>query len=351
MNFYTQRHQYTCGIDLHARTMYLCILDRDGQIVFDHNLPSEPAALLKAIEPFREDLVISAECMFAWYWLADVCLEQDITFVMGHALYMKAIHGGKKKNDKLDAYKIARLTYGLNLPTAYVYPPAMRATRDLMRRRCYFVRQRASLLAHIQITCQQYNLPPFNKRLSYKVNRAGVLDHFDTLDLSVQDMVQADLNIIDHLEEQIKHLESRITHRAKQHNAGNYYRLHSVIGVGRVLALTMLYEIHQIDRFNRVQDFLSYARLIRPSKTSAGKKTSGSSGRKIGNAHLKWAFCEATVLMLRRSEAAKRFVERKTRKYGKAKALGILAAKLGRAVYHMLSQQTRFDEKRFFAQM
>ena len=160
MNFYTQRHQYTCGIDLHARTMYLCILDPDGQVVYDRNLPSEPAALLKAIEPFREDLVISSECMFAWYWLADVCLDQGITFKLGHALYMKAIHGGKKKNDKLDALKIARLTYGLNLPTAYVYPPAMRATRDLMRRRCYFVRQRASLLAHIQITCQQYNLPP-----------------------------------------------------------------------------------------------------------------------------------------------------------------------------------------------
>ena len=62
MNFYTQRHQYTCGIDLHARTMYLCILDRDGQIVFDRNLSSEPAALLKAIEPFREDLVIAASC-------------------------------------------------------------------------------------------------------------------------------------------------------------------------------------------------------------------------------------------------------------------------------------------------
>ena len=75
MNFYTQRHQYTCGIDLHARTMYLCILDRDGQIVFDRNLPSEPAALLKAIEPFREDLVIAAECIFTWYWLADWWLD------------------------------------------------------------------------------------------------------------------------------------------------------------------------------------------------------------------------------------------------------------------------------------
>ena len=350
MRSYTQRHQYTCGIDLHARTMHLCILDRDGQIVFDRNLPSKPAALLNAIEPFRDDLIIAAECMFTWYWLADLCLEEDIAFVLGHALYMRAIHGGKTKNDRIDAQKIARLTYGQNLPIAYVYPPTMRATRDLMRRRCFFMRQRANLLAHLQMTCQQYNLPPFNQRLSYKANRAGVPDHFAALDPSVKDMVQADLNFIDHLEEQIRHLELLITRRAKQHDVSNYYRLRSVVGVGKVLALTMLYEIHQIDRFDRVQDFLSYARLVRPSRTSAGKKTSGPSGRKIGNAHLKWAFSEATISLLRRSDAAKRFVERKARKYGKAKAMSILAAKLGRAVYQMLSHQTPFDEQRFFAQ-
>ncbi len=157
MNFYTQRHQYTCGIDLHARTMYLCILDRDGQIVFDHNLPSEPAALLKAIEPFREDLVISAECMFAWYWVADVCLDHGITFVLGHALYMKAIHGGKKKDDKIDSEKIARLMRGGTFPLSYVYPREMRATRDLLRRRTFLMRRRSELLAHVQLVNQQYN--------------------------------------------------------------------------------------------------------------------------------------------------------------------------------------------------
>lgn len=261
MRFYQQRHQYTCGIDLHARSMHLCILDRDGQIVFDRNLPCTPAAMLGAIEPFRDDLVISAECMFAWYWLADVCLEQKITFVLGHALYMKAIHGGKAKNDQIDAHKIARLTYGQTLPIAYVYPPAMRATRDLMRRRCHFVHQRARLLAHIQMTCHQYNLPSFNKRIAYRSNRPGVLDHFATLDPSVSDMIQADLNIIDHLEDQIRHLELMITRRAKQHDTNNYHRLRSVVGVGKVLALTLLYEIHEIERFSKVQDFLSYARL------------------------------------------------------------------------------------------
>ena len=115
MRFYDQRHQYTCGIDLHARTMYLCVLDSEGRIVFHRDLPTRPEALTDAIGPYRSDLVVAAECMFAWYWLADLCQDEGIAFVLGHALYMKAIHGGKKKNDKLDAEKIARLTFGGNL--------------------------------------------------------------------------------------------------------------------------------------------------------------------------------------------------------------------------------------------
>ena len=350
MRFYDQRHKYTCGIDLHARTMYLCILDSQGRIVFHRDLPARPEALIESIDSYRQDLVVAAECMFAWYWLADLCQDEGIAFVLGHALYMKAIHGGKKKNDKLDAEKIARLTYGGNLPVAYAYPARMRATRDLMRRRCYFMRRRAELLAHIQMTAQQYNLDPFAKRLCHRRNRGGVRDHFGTLDKSVQDMVQADLATIDHLDDQIRHLELAITRRAKGHDAHTYHLLRTVPGIGKVLALVLLYEIHDIARFERVQDFVSYCRLVRGRKESAGKASGGPSGRKIGNAHLKWAFSEAVILLMRESEAAKRFVERKAKRHGKGKAISILAAKLGRAVYLVLRDRKPFEIDRFFAQ-
>jgi transposase len=75
-------------------------------------------------------VVVAVECIFTWYWLADLCHREGITFVLGHALYMKAIHGGKAQNDKIDADKIARLLRSTMLPQAYVYPATMRATRD-----------------------------------------------------------------------------------------------------------------------------------------------------------------------------------------------------------------------------
>jgi hypothetical protein len=96
---------------------------------------ANPDAFLKAVAPYREDFVVAVECMFTWNWLADLCRSEQIAFVLGHALYMKAIHGGKAKNDRIDAHKIATLLRGGMIPRANVYPPEMRATRDLLRRR------------------------------------------------------------------------------------------------------------------------------------------------------------------------------------------------------------------------
>ncbi len=100
MKFYVGQHKYYCGIDLHTNKMYLCVLDREGRICLHKNLKTSPAGFLLAIEPFREDVVVAVECIFTWYWIADLCEQENIPFVLGHALYMKAIHGGKAKNDK-----------------------------------------------------------------------------------------------------------------------------------------------------------------------------------------------------------------------------------------------------------
>jgi len=159
MRFYPQQHKHYCGIDLHARSMYLCILDHAGTVLVHKNLPATPQAFLRVVAPYRDDLVVAGECSFTWYWLSALCAREGIVFVLGHALYMKAIHGGKAKNDKIAAHKIAVLLRGGMIPMAYVYPPEMRATRDLLRRRCHLMRKRAELLAHIQNTNSHIQSP------------------------------------------------------------------------------------------------------------------------------------------------------------------------------------------------
>jgi transposase len=347
MRFYTRQHRFYCGVDLHARTMHVGVLDHDGQVVCDKNLACRPETFLRAVAPFREGLVVGVECMFAWYWLADLCHAQQLDFVLGHALYMKAIHGGKAKNDRIDADKIARLLRGGTFPLAYAYPKGMRATRDLLRRRTYLVRQRASLMTHLQILNSQYNLAPFAKKLSFAANRAEMDIAQRFADPSVQHSAAADLALIDALDMQIGTLELYLTRTAKVDDVQTFHRLQTIPGVGKVLALILLYELHDVQRFDNVGQFLSYARLVRCAHESAGKKV-GTGGKKIGNAHLRWAFGEAACLFLRSSERAKQWKQKQQAQRGEAKALAILAARLGRAVYHMLRKREAFDEARFW---
>jgi transposase len=344
MRFYTKAHKHYCGIDLHARSMYVCVLDREGAVLLHRDLPCDPVRLLAVIRPYRGDLVVGVECIFSWYWLADLCAKEGIAFVLGHALYMKAIHGAKAKNDRIDSRKLAGLLRGGLLPQAYAYPAEMRATRDLMRRRLHFVRHRGQLLAHIQMTHHQYNLASPGRRISYRSNREGIEDVFE--DVSVRESVAADVTLANHYETVINELELSVLRQARGHDPNSFQLLRSIPGIGKVLALTILYETHDIQRFERVQEFASYSRLVKCQKSSAGKVV-GTGGAKIGNAYLKWAFSEAAVLFLAKCPQGKELLARIEHKHGKPKALSILAHRIGRAAYFMLTRQKAFDLERF----
>ena len=347
MRLYDRQHRFYCGIDLHARSMHVCVLDASGCVVLDKGLPCNFDSLLQALAPFRDDVGVGVECMFGWYWLADRCAQHQIPFAVGHALYMRLIHGAKAKNDTIDAHKIAHLLKGGNFPLAYAYPKGMRETRDLLRRRMYLVHKRAELITHLEILNAQNNLPPFGKKLAYAANRAELNIPQRFSDPSVQLSATLDLALIDKLDELIAQVELYLTRTAKVDDVQTYHRLRTIPGVGPILALVLLYEMHQVDRFERVGQFLSYARLVRCAHESAGKRV-GAGGKKIGNAHLRWAFAEAVCLFLRGSERARHWKQKQEKKHGPAKVLGILAARLARAVYRLLRKREAFDEDRFW---
>jgi transposase len=344
MRFYTKQHQFYCGIDLHARSMYVCIVDHNGAILVHRNMKAAPESFLKAVAPSRDGLVVAVACLFTWYWLADLCAQEGLPCVLGHALSMKAIHGGKAKNDTIDSPKIAALLRGGMLPQAYVSPAEMRATRDLLRRRLSLTRQRAEWLAHIQNTHSQYNLPEIGKKLADKANRDGVAERFP--DLAVHKSMEVDLALLGYDEPLLRDLELHIVKAAQQHDPHTLSLLQTVPGIGKILSLVLLYEIHDIQRFPSVQDFVSSCRLVKCAKESAGKRD-GTAGTTIGHAYLTWAFSEAAVLLLRDHPAGQKSLARLEKKHGQGTALTLLAQKLGRAVYDRLKRQKAFDRHKF----
>jgi hypothetical protein len=221
MRFYTNQHQFYCGIDLHARTMYVCIVQHDGEIMLHRHMKAAPDLFLKAIAPYREGLVVAVECLFTWYWLADLCAQEGIPFVLGHALSMQAIHGGKATNDKSDSHKIAVLLRGGRLPQASVYPAQMRAPRDLLRRRTHLMRKRAELLAPVHHTTSQYNLPEIGQKIAYKANRDGVAERF--ADPAVPKSIEVDLALITSYDQLLGDVELASVKAAKHHDANTLY--------------------------------------------------------------------------------------------------------------------------------
>jgi transposase len=344
MRFYTQQHPFYCGIALHARTMDVCILSQDGEVVLHRNMQAHPDALLKAIAPYRNARVVAVACIFTWDGLADLCPRENMPFVLGPALSMKAMHGGKAKNDRIDAPKIAVVLRGGMRPQAYVYPAAMRATRALLRRRLHLMRKRAALLAHVQKTNSQYHLPEIGKQIADKAPRDGVAERLPAP--AVQKSIAVDLALLAYSDRLLPDLALSIVQTARQQDANPLSLLQTVPGMGKICSLVLLYAIHQIDRFPRGQDFVAYGRLVQCAKEAAGTRY-GTSGTKSGHAYLTWAFAEAAVLCLRNHAQGQPSLARLEKTHAKGTALTILAHKWARAVYDRLRRGTVLERDTF----
>jgi len=350
MKYYTSSTQFNCGIDLHARQMYVCLMDRDGKKLVHTNIKNNDFDyFLKRVAPYRHDLTICCECMFGWYWLADACQAAGLTFVLAHALYLKAIHGGKNKNDRIDSEKLAHLLRTNLIPPAYVYPADKRPLRALLRQRLFFVWRRAELLARIHSHQLAHNRAPQKQT---RRNR----DPWEKQLLAAEDhplrqlALQNDLAMIRHFDTQIFQLEEELQRQAKKNASRDYALLQTVPGIGENLGMTILCEIGDITRFPTVKNFLSYSRLVKGTVASAGK-IKGLRGAKLGNPYLRWAFGEAAVIAKRDHAVIGPLAQRlEARMNGnKFKANTVVAIKLARAVYFMLKGKTVFDPDRLVA--
>lgn len=349
MKYYTSTTQFNCGIDLHARQMYVCVMDREGKKLVHTNIKNNDFDyFLKLVAPYRHDLTVCAECMFGWYWLADACQDAKLTFVLAHALYLKAIHGGKNKNDRIDSEKIAHLLRSNLIPPGYVYPAAKRPLRALLRQRLLYVWNRSELLARIQSHQLAYNRPTCRQNI---YNRESWTEQLLASEKNPvrQLALQNDLALIGHYDAQLASLEKELLKLTKQTASRDFTLLQTAPGIGDYLGLTILHEIGDLARFPTVKDFLSYCRLVKGTVASAGK-IKGLRGARLGNPYLRWAFGEAAVVAKRDSMLSSLAQRLETRMGGnKFKANTVLAIKLARAVYFMLKNKTAFDSDRLVA--
>jgi transposase len=335
---------YFCGIDLHARSMFVTVMNKAGEVLFRRDMPNDFKVFLKYMQPYLGSLAVGVESTYNWYWLADGCRQAKIPFYLGHALYMKAITGGKKKNDRIDSKTIADLMRSNMFPMAYAYPKEMRATRDLLRRRRRLVNLRAEAYTHIQLIFAQQGILDIDADdVKRKKTRHTLVEKFAQPDLKMT--IESDLNVVEAFDPIIAKLERQIRAQAKHHDRKAFELLQTVPGIGEMLALTILYEMHSVARFESPQQFSSYGRVVKCERTSGGKITGGGN-QKIGNPCLKWALGEIIIHAKAFSPRIKRYYEQLQAKFGK-RAKSIIAHQFAIAIYYMLKNGKVFDEVRF----
>lgn len=342
MKYYTTTTEFNCGIDLHTRQMYICVMDREGKVLVHRNIRNNDFEFfLKLVEPYQHDLTVTCESCFVCFWLADACEDAGIKFVLAHAYYVKSIAANKHKNDKEDARELAECLRTSRIPPAYVCPRDLRPVRKLLRRRNKYVKNRAVLTGHSTCEVMAAGHQPLTTSANSKERwREGIRSSFDEpLDLFT---AESELFMIESYDRIIMQMEQRIEKHARDFKQQDYRLLRTVPGIGKILALTILYETIDIKRFLTEKNFVSYSRLVAGTNESGGKDFGGK-GRKMGNPYLKWAFMQAAILGKRADPKLNAYFEKLNRQKGKHVANAIVAAKMARAVYFMLDRKTGFS--------
>lgn len=338
--------KYVCGIDLHAKNLTACVMDKKGKIQKKKTMVCSKKMVLDFLSPREKDITVGVESTCNWYWLIDLLTENNIPCRLGHALYIKRKISSKHKTDTADARGIADLLRTNQFPVAYAYPKEMRTVRDLLRRRHFFVRKRAATFTHVQNSLHQDGcIEPLRNKLQYKSARWSLVDKTENIDL--QNILTADLEYIAALDTLIENLDKKVIEKARLHNNKHYEALQTMPGCGKTTALTIIYETQTIQRFRTPRRYSSYSRVVRAENESAGKNLGGTTNDKIGNPCLKWAFAEIGYSMIRNYPVICEWHQKQAAIHGKSGAHARLRHKIAVTVYHMMKNDTVFDLVKF----
>lgn len=338
---------FYCGIDLGARDSQICVINKRVKKVLELKTANKLEQIKQLLEPYKKDLQIVVESTFNWYWLVDGLQAAGFKVVLAHTLGLHLITSAKVKTDRRDAFALAKLLLAGMIPTAYIYPAATRPLRDLLRRRARLVQLRAGEYGSLRRLLLRQGI------LSRKQQEIKSADETDLDQWFAHPLVRLhasqELERIGLYSEQLAQLEATILAEAK--TEWSFRQLQQLPGIGPIIALTIHYELGELERFASEKDFSSYCRVV-PGVAQSGPVSRRGRGSKQGNPYLKWALSQAAVHAVRCYPGVRRYYERQLRRRrGRARQMvvyNIIAHKLAQAVYHVLKERTEYREELLF---
>ncbi len=334
-----------CGVDLHSNNGLYAIVDEQGKRTWHQRVRNEPAAVVKALSRFRQDLVgVAIEATGNWYWLADTLEDASVAFCLANPNAIHQYDGLKCAADTDDAFLIAELYRQGCLPKGYAIARAQRPLRDLLRRRLLLVRLRTALKLSLQSLVGRHT----GRACHWRQIEAWEAQEWQT-GLAHDDLLcftaLTERDAVTQLSEKIKQIEQVAEAQVKKMPA--YEKLRTIPGIGLILGMTIALETVDIGRFAKAVNYTSYCRAASAWHHSNGKHKHANN-RKNGNKYLAWAFVEAAQHCRLFCDAARKFYERKVAQRNVPVATKALASKLSKAAFYIMRDNLSFDEAKMF---
>jgi transposase len=338
---------FYCGIDLGARESQICVINKRVKKVLEVKLRNNLERIEQVLEPYKAKLEIVVESTFNWYWLVDGLQAAGFKVVLAHTLGLHMITAAKVKTDRRDAFGLAKLLLAGMIPAAYIYPAETRPVRDLLRRRARLVQVRAGEYGSLRRLLLRQGILS-SKQQEIKGAEESDLERWFTHPL-VRLHASQELERIGLYSQQLAKLEATILAQAKQEWA--FEQLQQLPGIGPIIALTIFYEMGELQRFASEKEFSSYCRVV-PGVAQSGAVSRRGRGSKQGNHYLKWALSQAAVHAVRCYPRVRSYYERQLRRHrGQARQMvvyNIIAHKLAQGIYHVLKERTEYREELLF---
>lgn len=332
------------GLDLHSNNVYMVLLNEQKEKLFSKRLPNEMSAILSRLSAYQHQIAgIVVESTYNWYWLADGLMAEGYPVYLANPTAVKKYEGLKYQDDKSDAEWLALMLLLNILPQGYIYPKEQRGLRELLRKRLWFVQQQTTCVLSLQSTLTRYR----NVRLRGDKLKQMELDQLKQFidDDKLLMTVSEQHSLLQDLVLRIGRIEKEILKHIKVNR--HFRALKKVPGIGDILAMTILIETGDIQRFQKVGHYASYCRCVDSKSLSNGKKK-GDNNRKCGNKYLAWAYMEAANFAIRYYPTIQAYYQKKLSRTHKVVALKTIASKLCRACYHMLKHNGEFDMQKLF---
>jgi transposase len=332
------------GIDLHSSNNYIGIINEEDQRLYQKRLPNQLEYILSALAPFKDDMEgVVVESTYNWYWLVDGLMDQGYQVHLANPSAIQQYEGLKHTDDNWDSFWLAHMRRLGILPEGYIYPKEERHVRDALRRRLLFVRHRTSHILSLQSA--------ITRNLGYKMSSREIkkLQESDADRLFNDPFLiltaKNNISVIRFIRNRIKEIEKEVLSHVKL--KPEFKQLLTMPGIGKILGLTIMLEVGDINRFAGVGNYSSYCRAVKSERIS-NKKKKGEGNKKNGNKYLSWAYVEAANFAKRHYPEVQSFYNRKKAKRNGVVAIKALSNKLARASYYVMRDQVPYDVNRLF---